>query len=227
MAELRDNNRLRVRKKNERIAKKTSFSNFKNTMNNPVDVDAEIPAELIRKDQKVKMRVKLKLPIMVYPVKQVQGKVGQILEYRQQPPRMRANIAGGQNSGSTQQPQRTTTNVAGKEKGMTLLDEATNRVHHQDNMKGKSKELTKFGHETSLTMSNETGFLGKGNGTVRATKKQRLSDYVVGQSSKTPMVNETTTEKEIDHDIISEDEPRARKIGLRETSKVGKKYQTG
>lgn len=38
--------RVRLRPKSERILKKTAFSTFKNTMENPVDVDAEEEARL-------------------------------------------------------------------------------------------------------------------------------------------------------------------------------------
>lgn len=74
MADYGVNNRIRVRKKSERIAVKTSFSNFKNTMETPVDVDAEIPLELPNKGDKLKVRIKVKTPVLGDHTRNVEGK---------------------------------------------------------------------------------------------------------------------------------------------------------
>ncbi|KAI3729072.1 hypothetical protein L6452_17719 [Arctium lappa] len=63
-----DNHRLRVRKKSERIAIRTLFSRFKNTMGNPVDIDAEAAAQITRKPEKTNLRVKLKIPNVLVAV---------------------------------------------------------------------------------------------------------------------------------------------------------------
>lgn len=63
MDDFGDNNRIRARRKSERIAKKISFSNFTNTMENPVDVDAEAPVEIGKKVDKSSMRLKVKIPV--------------------------------------------------------------------------------------------------------------------------------------------------------------------
>ncbi|KAI3733922.1 hypothetical protein L6452_13380 [Arctium lappa] len=52
----------RARRKSARVAVRMSFSNFKNTMENPVDVDAEGMKMEQKKDANVNVRLKIKIP---------------------------------------------------------------------------------------------------------------------------------------------------------------------
>ncbi|KAI3681515.1 hypothetical protein L6452_36314 [Arctium lappa] len=70
-------------------------------------------------------------------------------------------------------------NIAGKGKDIPMnegSDRALNRAPHQDNMKVPKSDA------------------GKGNVVVQAKKNQRLSEYVIGHSSSTQMVKETSNE---------------------------------
>ncbi|KAI3677492.1 hypothetical protein L6452_36756 [Arctium lappa] len=63
----------KARRKSARIVVRTSFSNFKNTTENPVDVDAEAMQMEEKKDADVNIRVKIKIPSRDVKPKQVPG----------------------------------------------------------------------------------------------------------------------------------------------------------